>query len=196
MKAIQIAIVVAAIALAGCASSPHDAKDYGAIAGGNSFEYYFPKAANSISFATSAEAYDFIRAAQIKLQRTAEKNYGKGLAAKLVGPPVVPRDEGEPITVAYFINTSGGPAVRSEDSDAKKTLAEVVKGATSVSSVFLVFDGDRAASIADFYLKSGYHYNNNSQYKEFRYNKETYEADYPVGWGVDKAFQYLDKNID
>lgn len=100
------------------------------------------------------EAEGFVNVAQLKLGSTIGKQYAKGLNAKLTG--------------ARIDLTSDGP------------LVDKLRNAISVSSVFLVFYGDRAISVSDFYLATGYRY----------------KADYPMAWSNDQAFNYLRKKPD
>lgn len=176
------------IGISGCASIPQG-KNYSKMAEDNKFEYYFPSASATHYFANLDEAYDFISAGRVKLETSIEKHYAKGLSAKLNGSTVIGK---LPVTVTNFIvpiSTSGVMDI----SKSKDPLLNILKDAISVSNVFMVFYEDKGVSISDFYLKDGYRYQFNSQYDSFKFNGSVYKADYPIGWGIDKAFAYLGK---
>ena len=166
--------------------------NYSALAKEQSFDSFFPSPSSTHYFATLDEAYDWVNIAQAKFTSSSGKSRAKGLSAKLIGPTV--KNE-QPVTVSYFMAAS----TRNNSIDLSKierTLEAEIKDAVSATLVFLVFYQDRGTSISNFHLKSGYTYNTNTQYSSFTYKNETYDAEYPTGWGVDKAFSYLRKEID
>ena len=188
-KLIGIGIVV--LFLTSCASL-QEGKSYSDMAKKNTFEYYFPSYSVVKTFETLDETYDFISEARIKLRTASDKSTAKGLSAKLSGSEVK-RDQ--PVTLAYFI--MAGTATGSIDlSKAGSDLESVLRNAITVTGVYLVFHEGRAISISDFNLASGYTYNSNSQIKRFTFGGEEYTADYPVGFGIQKAFKYLKKETD
>jgi len=190
MKKLIFIGFIAAI-LSSCVSTPAG-KNYFTIAKEHTFDYYFPSAAATRTFSSLDEAYDYIKCAQIKLSYSADKNYAKGLIATLSGPEVV---GDKPVTVTYFILAQNKD--KSIDlSKIKDPLETVLREAISVSSVFMVFNSDRGISISDFLIKSGYRYSTNAQYKDFKFNKNLYKTSYPIGWGIDNAFKYLNKEIE
>ena len=190
---IILAIVV--FCISGCATT-EGGKDYRALARENSFDYFFPSASSTRYFSNLDEAYDFVNTAQAKFTSSSGKNKAKGLGAKLVGPKVVKE---EPVTVYYFMDASRKVGNRGESFDLKEInepLEKAIKDAIAASLVFMVFYEDRGVSLSNFHLASGWQYSNNSQYKSFDFNNARYDADYPVGWGTDKAFSYLRKEIN
>ncbi|MBN2440601.1 MAG: hypothetical protein JXJ04_04630, partial [Spirochaetales bacterium] len=116
----------------------------------------------------------------------------KGLAAKLTGPAV--NDE-NPVILSYFITATDSKGYINL-SKKRINLESSLKNVISVSCVFMVFYEDRAVSISDFYLHEDYRYNLNDQYENFRFQGNVYRTDYPFGWGITKAFQYLKKEIN
>jgi hypothetical protein len=56
---------------------------------------------------------------------------------------------------------------------------------------FIVFYENRSVIISNYYLKDGWVYSNNSQPIYIDYDGNSYEADYPVGWTMERAFRYL-----
>ena len=116
----------------------------------------------------------------------------KGLAARLQGPAV---DEA-PVTVFCSIYTQNRNQ-QMDLSDIGDELPNVVRQSVSAILFFCVFYNDRVTSISNFYLAQGYRYTDgNSQVKKFIINDNMYEADYPVGWGIGKAFSYLRREIN
>lgn len=154
-----------------------------------SFEYYYPSISSTRGFDTLDEAYDYIDEALQVLGKTVSKNLAKGLTAKLSGPSV---KEEKPVTVSYFLvarDTGSIIDLTKIDGPLEKPL----RNAVSVSVVFLVFFEDQGISISKYYLKDGYVYNSNSQYKSFNFKGKKYLANYPIAWGMQAGFQYLKK---
>jgi hypothetical protein len=169
-----------------------NSKDYTALAKEKSFESIFPSRSRTYYFADLDEAYDFVNIAHAKFTQASGKKKAKGLAAKLIGPPITRE---KPVTVCYFLEA----AKENKGIDLSKIdepLEKVIKDATSAALVFMVFYGDRGAAISNFHLASGWVYNSNSQVKHLNYNNTRYETNYPFGWGTDKAFSYLRKEIN
>lgn len=176
-----------AIVLAGCASvqpnqTATDDKD---------FSYYFSKNSNTVSFNSLEEAKMYIESATTKLEKSINKTRAKGLAAKLMGPEV----KGEkPVILSYFLNASiSGHGVNLVKSS---NLLDDLKNATTVTNVFILFYGDRATSVSNFYIKSGYRFSNNSQIESITFGKNEYKANYPIGWGLDESIKYLNHEKD
>jgi hypothetical protein len=197
MKKICGVLLVSALfcAFSGCAildSKKGNGKDYPALAKEKSFESFFPVPSRSYYFDNLEDAYDFVQTAQAKFYQSSGKSKAKGLGAKLNGPAVTGQ---KAVTVCYFLEANDGKkAVDLNKID--KPLEKVIKDSPSAGLCFLLFYKDRAASLSNFHLASGWQYNSNSQYKTFNYNSKKYEAEYPVGWGTDKIFNYLKKEID
>jgi hypothetical protein len=188
-KIYGIVLVAVLLCISGCATA---GKNYTALAKEKSFDSFFPVPSTSFYFADLDEAYDFINTAHAKFTSSSAKKKAKGLAAKLVGPPVVKE---QPVTVCYFILASNG---KNEIDLAKinEPLEKVIRDAISATLVFMVFYQDRGTSLSNFHLADGWAFNSNSQFRSFNYNKTNYEADYPVGWSINKAFSYLKKEIN
>jgi hypothetical protein len=179
---LSICVSAMVMTIIGCASSP-DQKDYRKISAQKAFDEYFPKSSGNIQFGNLDEAYDYINTARAKLSLSINKNRAKGLTAKLTGQ-TIPSSSG--VNVSYFLTAD------SKDlDDQTNQLENSLSNAVSVSSVFFVFSDSRGIVISDFYLRSGYQYTNNSQYESFSINGKNYKAEYAVGWGIEKAFQYL-----
>jgi hypothetical protein len=162
------------------------------IANEHEFSYFFPSSSSSKTFSSLDEAYDHISGAQYKLKKAIRLNRAKGLAARLTGPTIT---DSQAVILTYFItatNSTGGIDLSKAGSGLEASLKDLI----SVSCVFMVFYGDRAASISDFYIKEGYQFNSNAQYKAFNFAGNEYKTDYPTGWGLEKAFEYLKKERD
>jgi len=187
-KAFGIILVIAALCISGCATA-EGKKDYTALAKEKGFDSFFPSPSSTFYFADLDEAYDFVNTAQAKFAISSGKSKAKGLAAKLIGPPVI---KGKPVTVTYFMQafTQSGSIDLDKRSD---PLEKAIRNALSATLVVMVFYQDRGVSLSNFHLASGWRYDNNSQFQYFNYNDARYDADYPRGWGTDKAFSYLRK---
>jgi hypothetical protein len=169
-------------------------KDYSAMAKEKSFESIFPVRSKDYSFANLDEAYDFVQTAQAKFTASSGKSKAKGLGAKLSGPTVTGQ---KPVTVCYFLEAFDGKNVVDLNKIEKPlTLEKVIKDAPSAGCFFLIYYQDRAVSLSNFHLADGWVFDSNSQYKFFNYNGKRYDATYPIGWGVDKVFSYLKKEIN
>jgi len=184
-------IAIAAASLAGCASL-EDGLHYAELAEQHGFEYYFPSPSFTRTFASLDEASEFINTAQAKFASSTMKKSAKGLSAKLSGPGM---DGYKQVTMVCILtaSTTKDPI---DLTKATEPLEGVLKGAVSATCIFLVFSDGRGAAVTRFYLKDGYQYSSNSQYKGFTVKGEPFTAEYPVGWGVKKAVQYLKKEID
>jgi hypothetical protein len=96
----RIALVIAVLCLCGCAST-QGGVNYTSLAKEHEFSYFFPKPAFVHTFATIEEAFDYVKTAQAKFSVTSGKPLAKGLAAKLIGPPVTGE---QPVTVACILS--------------------------------------------------------------------------------------------
>jgi len=183
-------IIVAILGFSGCVTS-ETGKNYSALAREKSFDYFFTAPDAYLYFDDLDEAYDHISTAQAKFSQSSGKSRAQGLAAKLKGPTMTGK---QPVTVVYFIRAANREAIDLWNSD--KPIEVEVKNAISASLVFAVFYGDRGVSMSNFYLKSGYQFNSNSQIPYFTLDGVRYETEYPVGWGSAKAFAYLRGELD
>jgi predicted small secreted protein len=194
-KICGIILVLALFAFSGCAlmdAMKGNGKDYSALAKEKSFESFFPSQSKDYTFDSIDEAYDFVQTAQAKFTQSSGKSKAKGLGARLSGPTVTGK---KPVTVSYFLEAFDGKNVV-DFNKIDKPLEKVIKDSPSVGLCFLIFYKDRAASLSNFHLASGWAFNSNSQYRSFTFNSKTYEAEYPIGWNTDKVFSYLMKEID
>ncbi|MDR2313521.1 MAG: hypothetical protein LBE02_03220 [Spirochaetaceae bacterium] len=187
----ELVFICLIFSLAGCASVQQN-KYYADIADEHDFEYFFPSPSFNRAFPTIEEAYEFVNVAQIKFSKSVNKTAAKGLAAKLIG--TAPKND-NPVSLVCFMRADGRNGFI-DLSKIDQPLETVLKNSISASIVFLVFYQDRGVSISKFHLAQGYMYTSNSQYSKFTYQGNTYNTDYPVGWGVEKAFGYLRKEID
>jgi hypothetical protein len=185
---VMVAVLGAALVFVGCATEQQSR--YAEAARQASFEEYVPSPADLRYFETVEEAEEFVNVAQLKLGSTIGKQYAKGLNAKLSGA----RLDDDRVVVVHTLTASTTSTRIDLTSDGP--LVDKLRKAISVSSVFLVFYGDRAISVSDFYLETGYRYNSNSQYQVFNFRLHEYKADYPIAWGNDQAFNYLKKKPD
>jgi hypothetical protein len=186
-----IFFVIFALGITGCASMERN-KYYADLAKEHEFEYYFPSSNFNRTFSTIEEAYDFVKTAQAKFSQSVNKPLVKGLAAKLIGPSV---EQDVPVSLGCLIHANSGTDI--ELSNIDRPMESVLRDATSASIIFLVFYQNRGVSIPSYYLKEGYVYVlGNAQVPSFTYFGNNYKAEYPVGWGTEKGFSYLKKEID
>jgi len=194
-KMCGIMLFAALFALSAAVATAEGGKDYTALAKEKSFESIFPRASQSYYFAGLEEAYDFINTAKARFTLSTGKERGKGLSAKLGGPPVTGQ---KPVTVTYFFEAFdwNKKDFSIDLTKINQPLEKVLKDATGALLVFMVFYGDRAVSLPTYYVSRGWQFSNNSQYDSFNYNNKKYDATYPVGWSIEKAFSYLKKEIN
>ncbi|MDR1143598.1 MAG: hypothetical protein LBK77_05170 [Spirochaetaceae bacterium] len=188
--ALKICAFILVIEMLGCASSA----SYNSLAREKSFDYFFPSDDFAKTFSTIDEAYEFVSAASIKFsQNVSTKRRNKGLAARLRGPAI----NDSPVTLVCLIRASDiNGAI--DLSAVPKELDVTLRRSEDALLFFCVFYGDRAISLSNFYLDpkySGYS-NGNAQVQKFGILGNTYEADYPIGWGIEKAFSYLRGEIN
>lgn len=194
------AIIFIAFCVMGCASTSQNAH-YKKLAEEHPFEYFFPSSNFVYIFSTIDEAYEFINMADkkfaqtIHIHRTALKG---NLAAKLFGPIL----NDTHVTVIGWINADKGFPKNEMINLSKITepLETVLKQRTITyaSLVFCVFYRNRAVSIPYYYLDSRYgcFSDGNAQLKNFIIKGISYETNYPVGWHIEKSFQYLRGEIN
>ncbi|MDR1286914.1 MAG: hypothetical protein LBK08_04820 [Treponema sp.] len=157
------------------------------------FNYFFPSSDFTRAFSTIDEAYDYVNAASIKFGRASSKSSAKGLAAKLTGSAP---EEDTPVSLVCYLRASDGSGTV-DLSGRDNPMENALRRAVSATLVFLVFHNDRAVSISDFRLAQGWVYSSgNAQIGQFTVNDTTYTAEYPVGWGIEKAFGYLKDEIN
>jgi len=184
-------IAVFAFSLAGCAAIQSDVR-YSGLAKEQDFNYFFPSHSFTRTFADTEEAYDYVRTAQAKFSTSSGKSRAGGLAGKLSGPPV----SGEqPVTVYCFMSAEDDKEVIDLDK-IDKPLEVVMRNAIFAGVVFLAFYEDRQVSVSSFYLPSNYRFRGNPQYSSYKFNDNTYSAEYPPNWSAAGAFSYLRKEID
>jgi hypothetical protein len=188
--ALRIVLTIAVLCFCGCASQSD--LDYANKAKEHEFTYFFPRPSFYRLFATIEEAYDYVNTAQVKFSTATKKPRVKGLSSRLSGPPV----SGEqPVTVVCFIHAQD--ARNSFDLSDPATVEKQIRNSISAVVIFMVFYGDRGVAIPSYFLEDGWAYDEeNAQPKRFSFNDNTYNAEYPAGWGIDKAFSYLRKEIN
>ena len=191
-KLLGITLAILTFCFFGCGSMPDDSQ-YRNMANQNDFSHFFPSGSFSLSFNNIDEAYDYVKAASIKFASSSGKAKAKGLAAKLSGPS---RQGDQPVLVLCTM-LLGGKDGYFDLSKETRPLETVCRSAVSSIVTFWVFYGDRQVSIPGYYLQTGYKYTGGNQgQKIYEIEDSTYEADYPIGWGVEKAFSYLKKEIN
>ena len=185
-----IFVVIMVASLMGCASMKEE-KYYKSMAKEHPFSYYFPASTVARTFSSLEEAYDFIFAARIKLNTASGKRTAKELAARLTGPEIKHKN---PAVISYYVTAQSKEG--NIDLTNTKDIEPLLRNAIAVNCVILVYYDGRGVSLSDFNLRRGYRFDPNSQHQAFTFGGNQYAADYPVGWGIQKAFQYLRKEIN
>lgn len=193
MKTIfKMFLFAAALGLFGCASVSRDIH-YAKIAKEHPFEYFFPSSGFAREFSTIEEAYEFVYAADKKfLQAVSNKRREKGLDAKLLVPFWSSILDDTPVTLLGKIRASDKHG-EIDLSTTDKNIVDVLRRAEEALLFFCVFYNGRGASLSNFYLDpkySGYS-DGNTQIQGIVIGDSTIEAEYPVGWGIEKVFEYL-----
>jgi len=187
-----ITLVLAVFCFFGCESAPNNTQ-YRNMAEEHDFYYFFPADTFNKSFDSVEEAYDYVKAAQIKFSSSSGKIKAKGNVAKLFGTPAAPGLR--PVTVLCIIWVQGDDN-RMHSWNGFEPLEKVINSCISAIMTFLVFYEDRGIAIPAYYIRSGWRYNNNQSQKSYEYGDRKYSAEYPPGWSVEKAFRYLKKEIN
>ena len=185
-------IIFLALAFCVCASAAGK-ENYTALAKEHPFEYFFPSSNFTKTFSSIDDAELYINTATRKFDQSSYKKRAKGLGARLKGPAI----KNAPVTVVCMMFAIDKKMNRI-DLTTKNTndLPDALRQAISATLVFCVFSNDRAASLSNYYLAQGYKYTSSSNMQSFTISGNRYDAEYPVGWNIDKAFKYLRKEID
>jgi hypothetical protein len=200
MKFIKFVIAVLLIVfwIPGCSSISRKTH-YGKLAEEQSFEHFFPSNNFRIGFSSIDEAYEYVNTADLKFYQTvSNKRKVKGLAAKLKGPVF----GDTPVSLICMIraNNNNGAYELVEIDLSKKDIdiPAALRKAADALLFFIICHDDKIVSLSNFYLDQKYsgYSNGNTQVKSFTLNGNKYETEYPVGWGIEKSFQYLRGEIN
>ncbi|GHV81765.1 hypothetical protein AGMMS49991_03230 [Spirochaetia bacterium] len=186
-KAALLLVFVPLMTVVSCASIKRD-MHYSDLAKEHEFAYFFPDSDFLFDFSTLDEAYDFVKTASAKFSQTlSNKNRNKGLGARVYGPNLEMK---EPVLVVGWINAQ-------DENDAidlsNGNIENLLRKSEAAYLFFMVFYEDRIVSLSNYYLDPKYSGfgDGNDQVESFRISGNTYKADYPVGWGIEKVFSYL-----
>jgi hypothetical protein len=188
-KFLGIGVVFLGFFLVSCASIQNQAA-YDKTAREHEFGYYFPSSTGTLAFNDIDSAYDFLNEATEKFRQAGLKRRAQGLSGIVNGP--YPETGENKVEAGYFIFAYGtsGVNVISEESGIAE-IENILKDSIGSYLGFVVFYENRAVVISNYYLKDRYVYNSNSQPNYIEYNGNSYEANYPIGWTMDRAFRYL-----
>jgi hypothetical protein len=156
------------------------------------FEYYFPTYMGIKEFESIDEAIKYIKEGNKVMVNTIDKYYAKGLTAKLEGT-LDPNDK--KVYFQYYMFAYDGKNWL-DLSKLSGTLKNALRNSVAVTFVYVIGDDSRAVSVSNYYLVTGYRYNFNDQIEKFYYKGNELYAVYPKGWGLEKAFKYMRKEID
>ena len=190
MKFVKYAVTILLIIfwMSGCVSSSRNAH-YGKLAKERPFESFFPSSDFHMEFSSIDEAYEYVKTADLKFsQAVSSKRRPKGLAARLKGPIV----GNAPVSLFCLIRASMQKGVI-DLSKINTDIPTALRQADEALLFFIIYHNRRIVSLSNYYLDSKYsgYANGNTQAKGFIIGDNKYEADYPVGWGIEKSFQYL-----
>ncbi|MDR0584774.1 MAG: hypothetical protein LBG57_10575 [Treponema sp.] len=185
---LKMVLFVSFINLFGCTSISQNTH-YSKLAKEHSFEYFFPSSDFRMKFSTIDDTYEFVNVADKKFaQVISNKRRDKGLGAKLIGPSI----EDAPVTLVCMIRASNNNG-SIDLSRVDKDLSTVLQQAEDALLFFFIFYDGKAIALSNFYLDPKYsgYTDGNRQVQKFGLFGNTYEAEYPVGWGIEKVFEYL-----
>jgi hypothetical protein len=183
-RVLRIAAVLFVFSLAACASIQNQA-DIDKAASEHDFGYYFSSPSGSLAFNDIDSAYAFLNEAAAKFRQSGLKKRVQGLSGILNGP--APEIGENKLVAGYFIRADD--PIPEETSPAE--IENILKDSIGSYLGFIVFYEDRSVIISNYYLKDGWVYTSNSQPNYIDYGGNSYEANYPVGWTMERAFRYL-----
>jgi hypothetical protein len=195
MKFVKYAVTILLIIflMSGCVSSSQNA-NYGKLAKERPFEHFFPSSDFHMEFSSIDEAYEYVKTADLNFSQTvSNKRRPKGLAARLKGPII----GNAPVYLFCMIRASKESGAI-DLSKINTDIPTALRKADEALLFFVIYHNDRIVSLSNYYLDPKYsgYANGNTHVKGFVIGDNKYEADYPVGWGIEKSFQYLRGEID
>jgi hypothetical protein len=147
------------------------------------FGYYFSQ--KQLAFDDIDSAYTFLSEATAKFRQAGMKKRAQGLSGIVNGP--APGMGGNKVVTGYFIRADDRVPEEASPAEVENILKESIGSYLG----FIVFYEDKAVIISNYYLQDGWVYSSNSQPNYIEYDGNSYEASYPVGWTMDRAFRYL-----
>jgi hypothetical protein len=188
LKSIKLVAIVAVITIMfGCASIEKQAY-YSKEAKALSFEEVFESGSFAKTFDSLEDAYYYVNVAQAKFSAISGKSKNKGIAGWLEKPSDLNAGDKVRVGVSVWL------------SDGSKSLEFSNKHVgSSVSSFveFTVIYKDRMAYIPSWYLAPNWVYSDgNSMVDYFNWQGNRIKINYPVGWGIDHAFDYLNHELE
>jgi hypothetical protein len=67
----------------------------------------------------------------------------------------------------------------------------ILKGKVAVSLYFIIITKSKAVLTNDLYVASGYVFSSNTSMQGLTLGEVTYTTEYPAGWSLKRAFEYL-----
>ncbi|MDR2184047.1 MAG: hypothetical protein LBO80_00040 [Treponema sp.] len=183
-RILRAAVVLCIFSLAACASIQNQA-GIDKAAGEHDFGYYFSSPGGQFAFNDIDSAYAFLSEAAAKFRQSGLKKRVQGLSGIVSGP--APEMGENKVVAGYFIRADDPVPEASGPAEIENILKESIGSYLG----FLVFYEDRSVIISNYYLRDGWVYTSNAQPNYIEYGGNSYEASYPVGWTMDRAFRYL-----
>jgi hypothetical protein len=183
-RIVRTAAVLFVVFLAACASTQNQA-NIDKAAGEHDFEYYFSSSRGQLAFSDIDSAHAFLNEAAAKFRQSGMKKRVQGLSGIVSGPE--PEMGENKVAAGYFIRADD--KIREGLSPAE--IESILKDSIGSYLGFIVFYEGRAVIISNYYLQDGWVYTSNSQPNYIDFAGNSYEADYPVGWTMERAFRYL-----
>ncbi|MDR2019798.1 MAG: hypothetical protein LBQ14_03440 [Treponema sp.] len=183
-RILKAAAMLFILFLAACASTQNQA-DIDKAAGGHDFGYYFSSPNGKHAFGDIDSAHAFLNEAAAKFRQSGMKKRVQGLSGIVSGPD--PEMGENKVVAGYFIRADD--KIREELGPAE--IENILKDSIGSYLGFIVFYEGRSVIISNYYLQDGWVYSSNSQPNYIDFDGNSYEADYPVGWTMERAFRYL-----
>ncbi|MDR0584806.1 MAG: hypothetical protein LBG57_10740 [Treponema sp.] len=171
-----------------CASIQETA-EINATARSHPFTYYFPVVSGTRIFSGYSEAYQWLREAESNFNLNIPQSRGKGLVGKL--SPLPPFEEEGAVKVVWFMNAFDNDGSYLGSVSSGEEALPVLKTKAAVSLYFIVSSKSKAVFTNDLYIASGYRFSSNSNMVSFSTDGVRYSIEYPVGWSLKRAFEYL-----
>jgi hypothetical protein len=171
-----------------CASFQENA-EVNAAAKSHPFTYYFPTISGTRIFSDYSEAYRWVREAESNFDFNTPQTRGKGLIGKL--SPLPPFEEEGAVKVVWFMNAFDNDGSYLDSVSSGEEALPILKTKVAVSLYFIIITKSKAVLTNDLYVASGYVFSSNTSMRSVTLGGATYTTEYPVGWSLKRAFEYL-----
>ena len=171
-----------------CTSIQENA-EINAIAKSHPFTYYFPAISGTRIFSSYSEAYQWLREAESNFNLNTPQSRGHGLVGKL--SPLLQFEEEGVVKVVWFMNAFDNDGSYLGSVSSGEEALPILKSKPSVSLYFIISTKSKAVFTNDQYVASGYIFSSNFNMVSFSAGGVLYAVEYPIGWSLKRAFEYL-----